>query len=177
MTFGGVAIPYAEATRIEGIFDGGYDEIFTKGAFKKTLAERNGKPVPLLQSHDYRSWGIGYAEQLEETDRGLEGIWRLSDVQGGRDASVLIHDRVLSGLSIGFEPVTNRITKGKDRGVGMVDLVERKEVKLYEVSLCTFPAYELAAVTGQRSTGRSLEQLAEVRDQLVDRFGRIRRWP
>jgi uncharacterized protein len=176
MTFGGVAIPYGDTITIEGLMES-YDEVFHRGAFHKTLKERNGKPVPLLQSHDYRSWGIGYAEQLEETDRGLEGVWRLSDVQAGREASVLIHDRVVSGLSIGFEPITNRVTKGKERGQGARDLVERKEVKLHEISLCQFPAYELAQVTGQRSKGKPLAELAQTRAQLVDRFGRVRRWP
>jgi phage head maturation protease len=69
--------------------------------------------------------------------------------------------------------VTRAAERGSDR-----DLVERKSVRLHEISLCQFPAYELATVAGQRSmvTGRSLASLAETRGQLVDHFGRIRRW-
>lgn len=180
MTFWGVAIPYGQVVTIRGADGTGltdYDEVFHKGAFARTLNARKDKPVPLLQSHDYLSWGIGYAEQLSESDVGLEGTWHLSDVQAGREASVLIHDRVVTGLSIGFEPVANRVTRAAERDEER-DLVERREVKLHEISLCQFPAYDLAAVSGQRSqVGRSLTDLAQTRDQLLDRFGRIRRWP
>jgi uncharacterized protein len=174
MGFSGLAIPYGAVTTIDGDMVRPYDETFRLGAFAKTLRERNGKPVPLLASHDYRSFGIGYAEELTEASDGLQGHWRLSDVQAGRDAAVLVRDRVVTGLSIGFEPIKNRITRAADRGESR-DLVERTEVRLYEVSLCQFPAYELAGVTGRSENQRNLAQLAETRAQLVDRFGRIKR--
>jgi HK97 family phage prohead protease len=175
MTFSGLAIPYNQPATITGDTKKPYDEVFRMGAFAKTLQERwASKPVPLMQSHDYRSWGIGYAKYLAETPEGLRGEWQLSDVPAGRDASVLIRDRVVSGLSIGFEPMGNKITRAQDRAEGR-DLVERTEVRLFEVSLCTFPAYELAGVTGQRSEGPSLADLAQSRLALVDRFGRIQR--
>jgi Escherichia/Staphylococcus phage prohead protease len=174
MTISGLAIPFGAVATIRGELPKPYDETFSMGAFYKTLRGRN-KPVPLLKSHDYRDWAIGGAEELVETDEGLMGTWRLSDVPMGRDAATLIRDGVLTGLSIGFEPLANRVTAGSERRAGR-DLVERTEVKLHEVSLCTFPAYELAGVTGQRAMGgRSLAELALTRADLVDRFGRIAR--
>lgn len=174
MTISGLAIPYGAIVTIRGETPKAYDETFTLGAFRKTLRERN-KPVPLLKSHDYKDWAIGGAEDLTETPEGLVGTWRLSDTERGREAATLIQDGVLGGLSIGFEPLANRVTPGTERRAGR-DLVERTEVKLREVSLCTFPAYELAGVTGQRSLGgRSLAELALTRADLVDRFGRIAR--
>jgi HK97 family phage prohead protease len=174
MTFTGLAVPYGAVVTIRGETPDAYDETFALGAFAKTLRERN-KPVQLLKSHDYRDWPIGGAEGLQETPEGLVGTWRLSDTERGREAATLIRDGVLGGLSIGFEPMANKVTKGKERLAGR-DLVTRTEVKLREVSLCTFPAYELAGVTGQRSLGgRSLTELAAQRAQLVDRFGRVKR--
>ena len=177
MTFSGIAIPYNQVTTIHGETRGGpYDETFRLGAFAKTLAERwHGKPVPLFQSHDYSRFGIGVAETLEETPEGLRGTWRLSDVQAGRDAATLIRDQVVTGLSVGFEPLKSNTIKASQRGESR-NLVERTEVRLREVSLCAFPAYEGALVTAQRSeNGRRLEDLAAARLVLVDRFGHIQR--
>lgn len=178
MTFRGVAIPYNQVTPISSPdMPRPYDEVFRKGAFAKTLSQKwAGKPVPLCMAHDHTS-AIGGTESLEETSAGLVGQWRLSDVQAGREAAVLIHDGVLTGLSIGFAPVLGRKTLARDRtDGGDRDLWERTEAKLLEVSLCLFPAYEMAGVTSQRSEGtRSVADLVEARQGLLDRFGRVLR--
>ena len=180
MTFRGVAIPYGQTTLISAPdHPRPYDEVFRKGAFKTSLATRwAARPVPLCQSHDHTAEGvIGGAESLEETPAGLVGQWRLSDIQAGRDAAVLMRDRVLTGLSIGFAPVQSKTTRARDRqDGGERDLVERTEARLLEVSLCLFPAYELAGVTSQRSEGfRTVGDLQEARQSLLDRFGRVQR--
>ena len=178
MTFRGVAIPYGKVATISGPDNPRpYDEIFRKGSFAKTLSEKwASKPVPLCMAHQHDEI-LGGAEQLEEAPGGLLGTWRLSDIQAGRDAAVLMRDRVLTGLSIGFQPLQSKTTKARDRADGGErDLVERTEARLLEVSLCLFPAYELAGVTAQREEGsRSLADLVEARQQLVDRFGRVLR--
>ena len=180
MTFRGVAIPYNAVALISAPDNPRpYDETFKRGAFAKSLSTRwANRPVPLCQSHDHSAEGIiGGAEALEESPAGLMGQWRLSDIQAGRDASVLIRDRVLTGLSIGFQPLQSKTTKARDRADGGErDLVERTEARLLEVSLCLFPAYELAGVTAQRAEGfRSVSDLVQAREQLLDRFGRVLR--
>jgi uncharacterized protein len=180
MTFRGVAIPYNQPALISAPDNPRpYDEVFRRGAFTKTLAGRwANRPVPLCQSHDHTAEGIiGGAESLEETSAGLVGQWRLSDIQAGRDAAVLIRDRVLTGLSIGFAPIQSKTTRARDRtDAGERDLVERTEARLLEVSLCLFPAYEMAGVTALREEGtRSVTDLAEARQSLLDRFGRVLR--
>lgn len=180
MTFRGLAIPYNQQATISAPdMPRPYDETFRKGAFAKSLSTRwANRPVPLCQSHDHTAEGIiGGAESLEETPAGLMGQWRLSDIQAGRDAAVLIRDRVLTGLSIGFQPLQGKTTRARDRtDGGERDLVERTEARLLEVSLCLFPAYEMAGVTAQREEQvRLVADLSEVRQALVDRFGRVLR--
>jgi phage head maturation protease len=98
---------------------------------------------------------------------------------------------IMSGLSIGFEPVKHTETKGPNRTPpNSRDLHERTEVRLREVSVCNFPAYDDAAVTGIRATqarhptnppGRppvaalaaSRGQNWAVRTGHVDRFNRV----
>ena len=180
MTFRGMAIPYNQVALISAPDNPRpYDETFKKGAFAKSLGTRwANRPVPLCQSHDHSAEGIiGGAENLEEAPGGLMGQWRLSDIQAGRDASVLIRDRILTGLSIGFQPILSKTTRARDRtDGGERDLVERTEARLLEVSLCLFPAYEMAGVTAQRAEGtRSVADLVEARQSLLDRFGRVLR--
>ena len=178
MTFRGLAIPYNQPTYIAGPdMPRPYDEVFRKGAFAKTLSEKwANRSVPLCLAHDHTT-AIGGADLMEETSAGLVGQWRLSDVQAGREASVLMRDRVLTGLSIGFAPVQSRKTAARDRTDGGTrDLWERTEAKLLEVSLCLFPAYEMAGVTSQREEGtRTVADLVVAREGLLDRFGRVLR--
>jgi HK97 family phage prohead protease len=178
MTFRGVAIPYGQQALISGPDNPRpYDEVFRKGAFAKTLASKwANKPVPLVMAHHHDDV-LGGAEVMEESSAGLMGQWRLSDIQAGREAAVLIRDRVLTGLSIGFQPIQSKVTRARERtDDGERDLIERTEARLLEVSLCLFPAYELAGVTAQRQEGsRSVADLVEAREQLLDRFGRVLR--
>jgi hypothetical protein len=174
MTIYGLAMPFNRIATVSDFGGAPYDEMFRFGAFTKTIRERMNR-IPLIKSHEVRDWGIGATKDLQETPDGLRGEWRLSDTDRGREASTLVRDGVLSGLSIGFSPLDGVETPGRSRAEGR-KLVERTEVRLREVSLCTFPAYEMAGVTGQRSEAvRTLTELAEARQDLMDRFGRIRR--
>lgn len=108
------------------------------GAFRKTIAER-GKSVPLLWQHDSRQ-PIGTGEVFE-TSSGLGIRGRiLSTVSRGREAIALLREGVIKGLSIGYQAV-----KHDWDSVRKIRLL--KEIKLYEVSIVTFPANELATVT------------------------------
>jgi uncharacterized protein len=180
MSFRGLAIPYGQTALISAPDQPRpYDETFKMGAFAKSLREKWAtKPVPLCQSHDHTAAGvIGAAESLEETRAGLMGQWRLSDIQAGRDSAVLIHDRVLTGLSIGFTPMKSNTIRAKERTDDTTrDLVERTEARLLEVSLCLFPAYEMAGVTAQREEAtRTVADLQSATQGLLDRFGRVLR--
>jgi uncharacterized protein len=184
-TLVGLAVPFEVELDVVDWWDE-YTETFTKGAFAKTITDR-GKPVPLLVHHQHRSLGIGRATSLTETDAGLEAEFHLTEgVQQADEVLALVADEAISGLSIGFEPVQQSVTSGSSRTPpSSRDLVTRTEVNLREVSICNFPAYVDAGVSGIRdAVGRhpSLAALAAERGRLheartvaVDRWGRVRR--
>ena len=168
-TLVGLAVPFDTELQVSDFWED-YTEVFRHGAFTKTLRDR-AKPVPLLAHHAHRSLGIGRATRLEETDAGLLAEFHLTaGVQLADEVLALVRDDALSGLSIGFEPIQQNVTRGPGRTPpSSLDLIERTEVNLREVSVCNFPAYADAGVTGVRdATGAhpSLAILAAERGRL-----------
>jgi HK97 family phage prohead protease len=138
-TIHGIVVPYGQVARVR---DGGapYDEMFQQGAFTKTLAERRS-PVKLLSQHDPRN-PMGVMVEHRDDAAGLYGAFRVSNISAASDQLELARDGVLDGFSVGFAPV---------KQVNRNGTTVRTEVKLREVSLVTFPAYEGALVAGIRS--------------------------
>ena len=138
----GIAMPYDTEAIVNDGF-GPYTEIFRRGAFAKTLREI-GERVKLCVNHDkLRRLPIGRATSLREDAAGLYGEFRVSRTTEGDEALTLIRDGVVDAFSVGFIPMKER---EPDRGV-----IERTEVKLSEVSVVSFPAYEKALIAGVRS--------------------------
>lgn len=145
-TFAGVASPY-------GNVDLGGD-IVVKGAFARTL-DLMGKERPLLWQHQPGS-PIGLAE-FEDTEKALlvkrgELEMQLPDAQ---KAHVSIKSRIVKGLSIGYMPVKWEWQKSDEPDGWPIRLL--KEVKLYEVSIVTFPMNESAVITSVKSANTALE--------------------
>jgi HK97 family phage prohead protease len=119
-----------------------YGDIVEAGAFSKTIAER-GKSVPILWQHDSRL-PIGSGEVYDAgTHLGIKGKI-LEAVSHGADAMRLAKAGIVKGLSIGYQVLKD--SWDADRKVRLL-----KEIKLYEVSFVTFPANELAVLTGIKS--------------------------
>lgn len=133
-TFEGIASVY-------GNIDS-YGDVVEPGAFAKTITER-GANIPILWQHN-SGLPIGTGEVYDAGSHlGIKG--RIIDsVSYGADALKLIREGVVKGLSIGY-----RIVKDAWDSERKVRLL--KEVKLYEVSVVTFPANELAVLTGIKS--------------------------
>lgn len=180
-TLVGLAVPFGAELDVSDLWDE-YTEVFRRGAFTKTIREAT-RPVPLLGFHDHRAPPIGVATSLVETDDGLAAAFHLSRTDRADEVLEVVRDGALSGLSIGFEPVQQKVTKGPTREPASArDLVERTEVNLREVSVCNFPAFAGAGVTGMRadSAHPSLESLRLERGRLeverataLDRWGRV----
>jgi uncharacterized protein len=117
-----------------------YNDIVMPGAFAKTIKGR--KPVMLWQ-HDSDE-PIGVWDVVEEQDRGLYVKGRILETSMGNDAYTLVKAGAISGLSIGYSPV--KWETDDTKGVRKLT-----EVKLYEVSLVTFPANEKAKITRVKS--------------------------
>ena len=118
---------------VYGNVDSGKDVVL-KGAFTKTLAER-GPRFPLMDGH----WKpIGYFD-AKDRDKGLwiKGHFT-RNVQLADECYALMKDRVLTGLSIGYEVVK----KEAEDGIRYL-----KELILIEGSVCMWPMNEEAVVS------------------------------
>lgn len=119
-----------------------YGDVVEPGAFSKTIAER-GKSIPILWQHDSRL-PIGSGEVFDAgTHLGIKGQI-LEAVSHGGDAMRLAKAGIVKGLSIGYQVLKD--SWDAERKVRLL-----KEIKLYEVSFVTFPANELAVLTGIKS--------------------------
>jgi hypothetical protein len=112
------------------------------GSFKKTLKAKG--LFPALWSHNVFD-PIGVLTG-QEGEAGLEvdGEFNL-DVQSAREKRSLARQGAVTGLSIGFNIVKERLNK--DTGIR-----EILEVDLWEVSLCVFPSNQKARLIEVRSS-------------------------
>ncbi len=118
--------------------DGGHD-IVLRGAFARTLAERDPAAIKLLWQHDPKQ-PVGVIEDLREDARGLHVRARLLlELKRAREALALIEAGALDGLSIGYRAVHAH----HDAATG-VRVIE--EIDLWEISLVTFPMQPAARI-------------------------------
>lgn len=139
----GIAVPFDQPTQVRDFVTGPYTEVFRHGAFARTISERGPAKVKVLPLHDTQKMPLGRAHSLIEQPDGLHAELVISKTRAGDEALELIRDGVLDSMSIGFIPITSRTAKD--------GTVERAEVKLHEISLVPFPAYDGAKIAGIRS--------------------------
>lgn len=105
------------------------NDVMVRGAFK----ELNAKDVKLLWQHNPGD-PIGQINLIQEDEKGLYlEAQLLLNVQKGFEAFQLLKAGAVDGLSIGYTPVDFML----DKRLGIRKLLS---VKLWEVSLVTFPA-------------------------------------
>ena len=151
-----------------------YGTAVKPGAFRKTLKER-GERVPVLWQHDPFS-PIGRPTELKEDKEGLAfSAEVVVDTRAGAEAMALLRADVPLGMSFGFETVKSRPVEDADadkldwsqapvfykgeEGRQYVRVIE--EVRLWEISLVTFPANDLAAVEDVRADAETLSLLLD----------------
>lgn len=122
-------------------------DVIARGAFTRTLRERNANSVKLLWQHDPKT-PIGRVELLREDEHGLFMRGRLSlEAMRGRDAHALLKTGALDGLSIGY-----RVRQAEaDRMRSIRRLID---IDLWEVSVVTFPMQSAARVRAVKSATR-----------------------
>ena len=125
-----------------------YGDIIVRGAFAGTMGKRK---VKMLWQHD-PSQPIGVWDEMREDDQGLWMKGRiLPGVAKGKEAIELMAAGAIEGLSIGYRTVDAEWKEG-NRVI--------KEVDLWETSIVTFPANEMAGASVKSiETERDLEQL------------------
>ena len=114
-------------------------DVVDRGAFDKTL--REGRTFPLLWQH-MPNLPIG-SVQISDSDVGLQvdGKLVLEDPQA-RIALAHLKAKTIKGLSIGFDTIKDAVENG---------VRHLKELRLWEVSVVTFPMNEAAMVTSVKS--------------------------
>lgn len=157
----------AESDGNVGVFDGyastfgnvdlGMD-VVEKGAFKKTIKEKNGR-FPILLDHD-PSKPAGWNLEASEDDNGLKvkGELQLESPEVKQRWALIKRASELKtkmGLSIGYMPVKYSIERG-DPQKSEPTIRQLKEIKLFEYSIVTFPMNEQAGTTSAKA-----EEIAE----------------
>ena len=123
-----------------------YNDVIQRGAFKKFLATNKPSSVKLLWQHN-TSKPIGVYEDMYEDENGLyvKGRLLVNDVQKAREAYALLKAGAISGLSIGFSVNPGGQKMGADGNKYISD------IKLWEISIVTFPANPEANVESVKS--------------------------
>ena len=123
-----------------------YGDVVESGAFVKTCAERSAdNPLPFLWQHNGDE-PIGVYTRLDPMhEKGLYTEFQYAmGVQRAREAFELAKMRACKGQSIGYTTLQDHV----DRSTGLRHL---KELRLWEGSQVTFPANELADISGVKS--------------------------
>jgi HK97 family phage prohead protease len=136
-----------------------YGTAFAPGSFTKTLQERGDK-IPILYNHD-PGINVGIPESLATDAMGLKVDAHIFD--DGADGTTLsrrLRAGARYGLSFGFRTLRDRAAMEGDQ-LDMAQALDAsfwdgirviEEVKLYEVSVVTFPANDAAQITAVRQT-------------------------
>ena len=132
------------------VFDNVEDgnDIMERGAFAKTIVE-NFERIKILSQHNECDLPIGKPIELREDGKGLFVRGKISDTQKGRDVQILLKDRVLNEMSVGYEAVDFEYD---DKGIRHL-----KEVKLWEISIVTWAMNELATIDEVKSLAENLK--------------------
>lgn len=138
-----------------------YGTAIKKGAFAETIGDRSGR-ISVLWNH----WSdnvIGKTTELKEDDTGL---WFNAEIveetQAGAEVMALLRRDVPLGMSFGFETLKSRPAEEGDNldwsqapdffktneGREYVRVIE--EVRLWEISVVTFPANTQATIDSVR---------------------------
>lgn len=168
------------APTIEGyfaVFDSIYEiaqgmtESVAKGAFSRTLSG----DIRALTNHD-TTLVLGRTKahtlELREDEHGLWG--KITVNPNDRDAMNL-YERVKRGdvdqCSFGFEIVNEETDFREDGSIHWTI----KDVNLYEVSACTFPAYQQTNISARQAERDNIAK-REVEAWKIQRRGELQKW-
>lgn len=115
-------------------------DVIEPGAFTKTLQENRN--IPILWQHKTDE-PIGITTEITQDQHGLyvKGQLNLATTRG-REAYELLKQGAIKGLSIGYDTIKETWING---------VRHLKEIRLWEYSLVTFPANQLAQVVAVKS--------------------------
>jgi HK97 family phage prohead protease len=121
-----------------------YNDIVVAGAFAKSIGKRKVKM--LFEHRDL----IGAWDVVREDSKGLYLEGSIPNTTLGNDVYELAKSGALDSMSIGFRVIDSEYNS---QGIRLL-----KQIDLFEVSLVTFPANEMAAVTGVKSAPETVRE-------------------
>lgn len=124
-------------------------DIVLAGAFLDTLKRRTPK---MLYQHDSDDL-IGVWDVAREDSKGLYVEGRLAETSLGNEAYELAKMGALDAMSIGYTTIDS---EWNAQGYRLL-----KKVELYEVSLVTFPANELATINGVKNAPKTIREFED----------------
>jgi HK97 family phage prohead protease len=134
---------------------GGFVEYVAPGAFKRSLQSRN--EVKLLWNHDAGEPLAslrGGTMQLVEDERGLKVTAQLPQTSRGKDVAELLRLKTIDSMSFGFNVIKDSWSRdGQTRTL--------ESVRLFEVSIVSFPAYESTTAQVRSVSTINPDQLAD----------------
>jgi HK97 family phage prohead protease len=134
---------------------GGFVEYVAPGAFKRSLQSRN--EVKLLWNHDSGEPLAslrGGTMQLLEDSVGLKVTAQLPNTTRGRDIAELLRTKVIDSMSFGFNVIKDSWSRdGQTRTL--------ESVRLFEVSVVSFPAYEATVAQVRSAPSINADELAD----------------
>jgi HK97 family phage prohead protease len=137
---------------------GGFREVIRRGAFKKTIKEAD---IRALWNHD-PNYVLGRKSAgtlaIREDDHGLAFEVTPPDTQWARDLLTSIERRDVTQMSFAFSAIRDKWAKGD--GAQTRELLE---VRLFEVSPVTFPAYPATEANLRSLIARGFDP-----DELID---------
>ena len=158
----------------QGIFEG-YASVFGNvdadgdiilpGAYKNTLANRTRK-VAMFFNH--RAWElpVGKWDAFQEDNKGLFVRGQLTPGHSGAaDLKAAMEHGTVEGMSVGFAATKDDYDLSPNGG-----RIYKNISYLHEISVCTFPANELANVSGMKSVD-GIETIRDVENWLRDSVG------
>lgn len=134
---------------------GGFREVIRRGAFSKTIQADDIRSLWNHNSDHVLARNINKTLRLSEDDNGLKIEIDLPDTQFARDAAESIRRGDVSQMSFAFSTISDRW--GKQDGEEQRELLE---VKLFEVSPVTFPAYPDTSISSLRGSRIDLDALS-----------------
>lgn len=148
--------------------DGRLVEEIAPGAFRKTIQEAD---IRALINHD-PNLVLGRNKagtlRLYEDEHGLAVEITPPDTQAARDLLVLLERGDVSQMSFAFAPIKQTWSEERDEKSGITTYVRRlQEVRLYDVSVVTYPAYPqtdasvVRALLANSADAPFLESIAE----------------
>ena len=149
----GVPIVYDTPTEINDA-DGSYTEIIERGALDKAdLSDSR-----LLYNHDTNRIPLARTPKtmrFEITEKGLEMRAELPNTEEARAIHTAVRRGDLSGMSFAFT-----VPKGGDSYDPKTNTRTIRQIaKVYEVSICPFPAYPSTSVEARNARHEGLDRL------------------